>query len=249
MKLINEWIQNNRLSLNVSKTNYMIMSSQAKRYDSNDCILYVDGVILDRVNETKFLGVILDDKLLWKSHIEYICNKISKGMGILIKARKVLGTGALVTLYNTLVKPYFTYCNIIWGNTYKKYINKVQILLKKIIRIITFSEFNTHTEPLFRKLGIMTFSQLYDYFAGIFVFKSLNNLLPRIFSNVFVHNISSRKALDLRPYFCTRKVCEFSMKFMGPKIWNRLTDKIKSSKSIHSFKFQMRKCILKNNVI
>ena len=128
MILISEWIKNNRLSLNVSKTSYMIMSAQAKKYDSTVCVVNIDGVILEQVHATKFLGVIVDDKLLWKSHTNYLCNKISKCMGILIKARKVLGTNALLTLYNSLVKPYVNYCVIICGNTYKKYLNKIKIL-------------------------------------------------------------------------------------------------------------------------
>jgi len=245
MILISEWIKNNRLSLNVVKTNYMIMSSRAKQYDCNDCVISIDDVILERVYETKFLGVMLDDKLLWKSHIEYICNKISKCMGILIKARKILGICSLVTLYNALIKPYLIYCNIIWGNTYTKYLNKVNILQKKIIRIITFSGFNTHTGPLFRKLKIMSTSQLYDYFTSIFVFRSLNNLLPERFTRIFVHNVTSRKTCELRPHFCTKKASEFSIKFSGPNIWNKLPRKIQTSKSVSSFKSQMKKEILK----
>ncbi len=66
--------KDNRLSLNVSKTNYMIMSSQGNLYDCNDCSISIDGFILEWVNQTKFLGVILDENLLWKSHIDYICN-------------------------------------------------------------------------------------------------------------------------------------------------------------------------------
>ena len=109
-----------------------------------------------------------------------------------------------------LVKPYFTYCVIIWGNTYKKYLNKIKILQKKIIRIITFSEFNAHTEPLFRKFKIMTTSQLYEYFSSIFVFKSLKNMLPNGLSDMFSHNFVSRKFMDLRSNFCTRKGLSFN---------------------------------------
>ena len=245
MLLINEWVSNNRLSLNISKTNYMIMSSQAKKYDSNDCVISINGITLERVHETKFLGIILDDKLIWKSHIDFICNKISKCMGILIKARKVLGTNPLLILYNSLVKPYFTYCIIIWGNTYTKYLHKIQIIQKKIIRILTFSEFKAHTGPLFIKHKIMTASQLYDYFSGIFIFKSIHDLLPIRFSKMFIHNFALRKSLDLRANFCTRKVCEFSIRFNGPKVWNKLTHITKASKSIFSFKRNLKNELFK----
>ncbi len=94
---------------------------------------------------------------------------------------------------------------------------------------------------MFQKLKIMTTSQLYDYFGGIFVFQNPNNLLPERFSKIFVRNITSRLSFDLRPYYCTRKACEFSIRYNGPKIWNTLPNKIKMSKTIKSFKFQMKK--------
>ena len=204
----------------------------------------IDGNILERVTVTKFLGVMLDEKLLWKSHIEYILTKLAKSIGILVRARRILDQNALSTLYNSLVLPYFIYCIIIWGNTYKTYCQRLHVMQKKIIRIISHSEYNAHTEPLFRKLKILTFYQLYDYFTGIFIYKSLNGLLPRIFHNIFVPNKTSRNRLDLRPGFCTRKTSEFTIRITGPKIWNKLSKNIKLSKSINSFKYKLKRELL-----
>ena len=58
----------------------------------------------------KKFGIMLDDKLSWKLHMNHICNNVSKAFGILVKARRILGIDSLVTLYNTLIKPYFPYC-------------------------------------------------------------------------------------------------------------------------------------------
>ena len=76
-------------------------------------------------------------------------------MGILLRARKIMCGQTLITLYNALIKPHFIYCITIWGNTLKKYLNKVHLIQKKVIRIITFSEFSEHTAPLLEKLGIL----------------------------------------------------------------------------------------------
>ena len=73
-----------------------------------------------------------------------------------------------------LIQPYLTYCIIIWGNTFKTYLNKLHVSQKKIVRIIQHSEFNAHTKHLFKTLKIMKIYQLYDYFVGIFVFKCIN---------------------------------------------------------------------------
>ncbi len=108
MQHVSDWLKINMLSLNVSKTNYMIMCSRGKKFADFECNINVDGKLIDRVTQCKFLGLIVDDKLTWKYHADYICNKVSKLIGILIRARKILSVSSLNTLYNSLINPYFT---------------------------------------------------------------------------------------------------------------------------------------------
>ena len=79
-------VRANKLSPNIEKTNFMLFTP--KRFSRNmDCIS-IDGHRIEEVKQTKFLGVILDNKLNWHAHCGYVCSKISKGIGIIIKARK-----------------------------------------------------------------------------------------------------------------------------------------------------------------
>ena len=77
----------NKLSINVSKTDYMAFHRARRKVDYKD--MKLNNYILQQVHFTKFVGIIIDDKIKWANHISYIINKIAKGMGILIKARKV----------------------------------------------------------------------------------------------------------------------------------------------------------------
>ena len=86
---LNVWLGANKLSINVSKTHYMVCH-RARRKDNNHNNIFLNNYILTKVNYTKLLGIILDNKLNWINHISYIKNKIAKGIGILLKARKVL---------------------------------------------------------------------------------------------------------------------------------------------------------------
>ena len=85
---ISEWLKVNKLSLNVKKTHFMIF--HRKRNLTPSVNLKIDNEVLSEVKKTKFLGVIIDNKLTWKEHITYICCKIRRGIGILLKARNVL---------------------------------------------------------------------------------------------------------------------------------------------------------------
>ena len=105
---LTEWLNANKLSINVSKSHYMVFHRSRRKINNGNILL--DTTILSPVTFTKFLEVILDDKLKWTHHISYIKNKISKGMGIILKARKVLKKKVLLQLYHSFVTPYLIYC-------------------------------------------------------------------------------------------------------------------------------------------
>ena len=95
---LTEWLNANKLSINVSKSHYMVFHRSRRKINNGDILL--DTTILSQVTFSKFLGVILDDKLKWAHHISHIKNKISKCMGIILIARKILKTKVLLQLYH-----------------------------------------------------------------------------------------------------------------------------------------------------
>ena len=75
-----------------------------------------NNIALKRVNYSKFLGVIIDDGLKWTNHISCIKNKIAKGFGIILRARRFFNRKTLFNLYHSFIFPYLIYCVEIWGN-------------------------------------------------------------------------------------------------------------------------------------
>ena len=88
LKNISEWLCCNKLSLNVSKTHYMVFSPRNIIINNLDVRIIITTT--ERVYDTKFIGVQIDAQLSWKKHIEYTCNKLSKSVGIILKATKKL---------------------------------------------------------------------------------------------------------------------------------------------------------------
>ena len=142
---IQKWLYCNKLSLNVLKTHYMIFKARNKT--STDLDIKINEVCIERVYETKFLGVLVDSQLTWKYQIDYTCKKLSKFTGILSKTRKKLHRPSLLTLYYSFAYPYLIYCNQVWGNNYPTVLNILLLVQKRLVRIITCSPFRTHTEP------------------------------------------------------------------------------------------------------
>ena len=77
----------------------------------------LDNIAVQQVEVTKFLGVLLDQHRSWKYHINHVAQKVSKTIGIISKARFLLSSKSLLSLYYTLVYPYLNYCNIAWCST------------------------------------------------------------------------------------------------------------------------------------
>ena len=115
---------------------------------------------ISRVFSTKFLGIIIDDQFKWLKHIQYIKNKVSKSVGILCKVQHYLDQQTLNNLYFTFVYPYLIYGVEIWGNACSVYLEPLVKLQKMCLRIITFSSYLEHTEPLFQNLEILNFQSL-----------------------------------------------------------------------------------------
>ena len=147
LKNIQEWLCCNKLSLNILKTHYMVFTPKNKCIDDVD--IRINNVKIGRVYVTKFLGVQIDSQLNWKNHIDYTCKKLSKCVGIIAKARKKLHRSSLINLYYSCAYPYFMYCNHVWGCNYTTVLEKLVLVQKKLIRIITCSPYRAHTEPLF----------------------------------------------------------------------------------------------------
>ena len=111
---ISIWLKANKLTINIQKTFYMVFH-RAKIKKTTQTVMIQDTHIL-ALNNTKFLGVIIDNKLKWNEHITYIKNKISKSIGILYKSRNYLNRHTLRNLYYTFIYPYLIYCVEVWGN-------------------------------------------------------------------------------------------------------------------------------------
>ena len=133
LKCVMQWFIANRLSENIKKNNFVIFGTQAKiKNIGNQCKIYLENVEIVQTNIAKFLGVLIDNNLSWKNHIEYIAKKIAKRVGIIKRIRHTLPLKTLNTLYNTLILPYLNYCNIIWANNKPSCLRQLLMLQKRL---------------------------------------------------------------------------------------------------------------------
>ena len=182
LKHIIEWLNNNFLYLNYSKTKVMLTGTHQMLALVNSFTVRAGDTVLSRV----YLGVMLDPYLSWNDHIDYIGRKISAKLGMLRKARKVIPRESCLTLNNAVKLPVFDYCAVVWYSCSKadrEYLDKQHRRAASIIEGYTVSQSQTsHT------FGWPTIQSRRDYLKCMLVFKSLHGLAPAYLLNEFSYS-------------------------------------------------------------
>ena len=145
------WCSDNFLELNVSKTKEMIFDFRRTKPDDNDAQnIFINGEKVDRVENYKYLGVTVDDKLKWSEHVNTIQQKINKRMYFLRKLSQFNIDKTICTLfYRATIESVLTFCISAWGG------NCLAKDKRNLDKIIKRSKRNTHE--------IMSFDELYAY--------------------------------------------------------------------------------------
>jgi hypothetical protein len=251
--IITEWFKANLLSLNISKTSYIIFGYKK----CSDLIINMHGTNITRQYETKFLGVILTDKLKFDKHIDFLLNKITKCIGIMTKIRHLIPINLTRTLYLTLVQPYIDCCNLVWCSPKTtKLIDRIFRVQKRYCRLMTFSSFSASSKPLFLQLHLLNVYETYNFQVATYMYKIKNNLIPlqdhhtHIFeTGSSIHDYNTRHKDDLRKPKCRTAIRQNMLCFQGPRIWNLLPDFTKFSPSVLVFKKRIKNLLFSHLIM
>ena len=235
-----EWFICNKLTLNISKTKYMIFRS--KNMPLNNSIpLKIGNETLERYGEDcnsksfKFVGIQLDEFLTWKHHISVIRKKIACANFKINQCKNFISTKPRLMLYNSMVKPHLEFGNVIWGGASEKELGCLVVLQKKCIRNICNERKFAHTTKLFHRLNVLKLKDLFELNCSIFMYKqfyglhgtgTFENIFPKLLSNrskQFSVKLLKRSLKKLPTYYLVQ-------------IWNDIEIDIKNKQSVTSFK-------------
>ena len=132
------------------------------------------------------------------------------------------------TLYYAHIFPHLSYCNPIWSTTYPCHLQNLNTLHKKIIRIMTNSDFLAHTPPIFKSIASYMFKKV----------------APNCNPSYQTHNHLTRNYHSLRLPQHNLTLYQHSLMYIGPKIWNSITENVRKSTSLYSFKKKLKQYVL-----
>jgi hypothetical protein len=140
LKSLNRWLITNKLSLNIVKTEFMIIGSRQRIRNLNDEIdIELNGNIINKIDSVKSLGVDIDSHLTWSGwsvHIDNLCKKIASAIGALKRIISYIPMSTAVQVYHALIQPHFDYCCSVWDGLGETLSTKLQKLQNRAVRVI-----------------------------------------------------------------------------------------------------------------
>lgn len=203
------YFRQNRLALHPMKTQFMVISNSPTVVNSNielfinnnnpgagsvSSLIYPITRITNfsDIPAIKFLGVFFDPGLNFKFHINTISSKISRSLFMLRRCKNFLSEKALKTLYYSLVHCHLIYGIQVWSCSPQSNLTNLFRKQKAAIRIISGNSYNSHTEPIFKSLGILTLPSLCEFFTLQFMQRFVQGFLPFSFNDTWVTRAAFR---------------------------------------------------------
>ena len=173
-------------------------------------------------------------------------------MGIIYKSSFCLNNSALRALYYSLIYPYLFYWVSVWASTYPSNLRRLITLQKRVVRIMSRTAFDAHTEPLFKNLRILNLKDIYKLQIGKFMYQCESGLLPESFNDMFlvtrqvrqVHSHGTRSSKLFYLPQCRTNIRKFSISFQGPNFYNSLSPEIRNATSTATFCSRLKAFLL-----
>jgi len=213
------WFRANKLAVNKSKTKYIIFRTRGKKINANvpniifdenerDCPFNQELVTpLERIHSGhqnvdgqsyKLLGIYLDEHLTFDAHVNHLCKKLSRSLYCIKMAKNNINPPGLRALYFALIHSHLSYCPIILNCMTKTNLNKIEKIQKKAIRIISKSQYNAHTAPLFLNLKILPLEKIIKQSKLLFMHSVYYDYAPTSFQQTWIKNNERDNAPNLR---------------------------------------------------
>ena len=243
-----EFFRTNRLVLHPDKTKFILFTRSGGGgldleifcnnnnfgQDDPDKISPISRVNYnDDMPAVKFLGVFFDPNINFKHHIAMLKSKLSKALYALRSVKKTLNQKSLLLLYNSVFHCHLLYAVQIWSCSRSSQVNDIFKMQKKAIRIVAGMSYNSHTEPLFKKLQVLPLPDLITYTKIQFMQRFKQGFLPSSFDDTWVSNairnigendIQLRNHNQLQPIHSNLSNLDLFPLFNFPKIWQDFPD-------------------------
>ena len=245
-----QWFNANKLSANLTKTSYTVFKNATNTPAYLNSIKIEDTTI-KKVPSAKYLGIILDEKLDWKEHIEAVTASLAKITNSLKIVKNFVPHKNKHLLYYAYIYSKIKYGIEVYGTANATQIKKVQVKQNRALKVLFNKDFLTPTDPLHKELEVLKVKDINKLHTAKFVHMQQNSKTPNIFKNFFianqtVHQHNTRQNNNLHITQPNTNNGKRTMKYHGATIWNALAGPLRKIESNKTFGSQLKRSLLAN---
>ena len=241
LEVLSKYFNNNLLTLNFSKTKYMIFHSPRKKVAIHSDPMLRNNVI-EKVNKFKYLGILLDETLSWNSHIQSLERKLSSYSGVLWRVRSFIPRHALIKFYYAFIHSQLNYLIAVWGRASISFLRRLQVLQNRCLKIIFKLPIRYSTYDLYSvsSHNILPLAELCDMQTVLFMYDNLrsnNTRNLRFSTGVRTHN--TRQSYYLQRSRASTSFGQRRISFIGPTKYNNLPEEVRNLANRSTFKTKL----------
>ena len=252
LAILGDWFRANKLTLNVDKSVFLMFNQKGQ---GNINQLKLGDSLIDLVSTTKFLGVWLDDQLNWKTHLNKLLSKLKCGLGMLQHHKELLSYKAKKLLYYGQVHSHLCYGLGVWGPMLSSgQITQLCTIQHNCVRMLDSS---VPTSEAFKKLQILTVSDMINLEQGKLGYKLCNSLLPSVLTRLMIHDFNNCTIVKNHSYKTRQKdipnrpnvklsLYRKSFLYQAIACYSKLDKKLRDSPTIFSFSKKLKKSMISN---
>lgn len=250
MASIEDWLKNNQLSLNVQKT---VAIYFAKKDIPQPPPITVAGVPLNIVQSVKYLGVIFDSTLKFKTHIQKLTKTVNMTLRTFSHIRNSLSTEAATAFYHAMIISRINYCITCWSQAPSTTLNQVESLYKRAAKILDKKDRSFHHCHAYKNRDLLNIGNLIKHANLVLIHKILyEDASPtlreyvQLTTSIGVRDTRSSANLNCKIPLRTSSFGQAALSVRGIKMWNGLPYDLKVTPSTKRFSQQLKQFLLDN---
>ena len=225
--MLNQWFISNKLTVNFTKTNYIVFSGNGHKNFTG--VIKMGTSVLKRVPSIKYLGLMIDERLNWKTHVSYLRSKVSSCCNIMYKLCHLIPLESCISVYYSLFYSRISYGIMCWGSAFHSITNPIRVLQNKIVKSMLFKPIDSRIWPLLAETSILCVNDVFKLEIAKHVHKFHANSLPEVFHDQYslvssIHNYRTRSSVNqnLTVSRTVKDIGKRTSTIIGANVWNSI---------------------------
>ena len=201
----------------------------------------INGTDAEEKLDAKYLGVMVDNRFSYISHINHVKSKLIKGNAILAKVRHFVPVNLLKNTYFAHFQPHIDYGLTVWGHAAKTNLETINRQQRKAVRIMNFKKPDfKETDQLFKDNKILPLPSCLDLNSSKILWRADNSFLNAPINSLFTKRDNGTFHVPHRRIDLTQACISYH----GVQVWNRIPSEIRSAPSLNTFKGRYKEHLL-----